>query len=125
MGRSIARGWIVFLGLACGDDRDSWPPMVTAATPEEHRRGELLYERTCEQCHGPRASGSDVAPPLVHRIYEPSHHADEAFYRAIRFGVRAHHFRFGDMPPQPDVTDDEARAITAYVRWLQEEAGIN
>ncbi len=119
-------GTILFLAVAaCGDDRASWPRMVATPTPEEHLEGETLFDRSCEQCHGPRASGSDVAPPLVHRIYEPAHHADEAFMRAVRFGVRGHHFRFGDMPPQPHVTDEEARKITAYIRWLQREAGID
>jgi hypothetical protein len=28
------------------------------------------------------------------------------------------------MPPQPQVSDEQAGAITAYVRWVQRERGI-
>ena len=57
-------------------------------------------------------------------IYEPNHHADAAFVLAVQRGVAAHHWKFGDMPPQPQVTIDEVRLITAYVRSLQQAAGI-
>jgi hypothetical protein len=39
-------------------------------------------------------------------------------------GVAAHHWRFGDMPPQPQVSAAEREEIIAYVRWLQRDAGI-
>ena len=60
----------------------------------------------------------------MHRYYEPGHHADETFRRAARFGVRAHHWRFGDMPPVDGLTDADVKAITAYVRELQQANGI-
>ena len=45
--------------------------------------GQLAFEAKCAACHGLNAAGQDgVAPPLVHIIYEPSHHGDEAFQRA-------------------------------------------
>lgn len=93
--------------------------------PEEHQHGEALYQASCEACHGPHAAGSEVAPPLVHTIYRPRHHGDEAFQLAVAQGVRAHHFRFGDMPAIPGLTRDEVAAITGYVRWLQRSAGID
>ena len=74
-----------------------------------------------------RLAGQEgIAPPLVHRIYEPSHHGDMAFVLAARNGVRAHHWPFGDMPPvgQP-LTDGELAAIIAYVRELQRANGIS
>lgn len=46
--------------------------------------GQLGFEAKCAACHGLNAAGQDgVAPPLVHIIYEPSHHGDEAFQRAL------------------------------------------
>jgi hypothetical protein len=39
-------------------------------------------------------------------------------------GVRAHHWRFGDMPPDPAVTPVEVAQITRYVRELQQANGI-
>ncbi len=42
----------------------------------------------------------------------------------MRNGVSAHHWRFGDMPPQPQVATAEVEEITAYVRWVQRQRGI-
>jgi hypothetical protein len=60
----------------------------------------------------------------VHIIYEPNHHADAAFILAARNGVRAHHWRFGDMAPVPGVTDEMVLEIVGYIRWLQRQVGI-
>jgi mono/diheme cytochrome c family protein len=93
--------------------------------PAELRQGETLYNVHCATCHGPAGLGTDVGPPLVHIVYEPRHHADIAFYRAVAFGVRAHHWGFGDMPAIPDVTEEQVTEIIRYLRWLQRQAGIH
>ena len=43
---------------------------------------------------------------------------------AVRSGVRAHHWRFGDMPPQPQVAPADVEEIIRYVRWVQRQRGI-
>lgn len=87
--------------------------------------GRQVFAESCAVCHGPRAGGHEgLGPPLVHRIYEPGHHGDMAFLLAARQGVRAHHWRFGDMPPVPGITQDEIAAVIAYVRSLQRANGI-
>lgn len=86
--------------------------------------GKKLFEMHCAACHGAALQGSDKGPPLLHRIYEPSHHADIAFQLAVKNGVRAHHWQFGDMAPVPNVTPDDVGHITAYVRAEQRKAGI-
>lgn len=48
--------------------------------------GKKLFEKHCASCHGIALNGSDKGPPLLHRIYEPSHHAD------IRNYVAAAHY---------------------------------
>jgi mono/diheme cytochrome c family protein len=88
------------------------------------QEGAALFATNCAACHGPGAAGSDKGPPLVHKIYEPSHHHDGSFYRAVRQGVRSHHWSLGDMPPVPGVSDGEVGRIIAYVRELQRAAGI-
>jgi mono/diheme cytochrome c family protein len=88
-------------------------------------QGQIAFEENCAACHGKNASGSELGPPLVHKIYEPSHHADFAFQRAARQGVQAHHWRFGDMQPVASVTDKQIEWITKYVRELQRANGIN
>jgi mono/diheme cytochrome c family protein len=86
--------------------------------------GAAVFERKCAECHGRSAKGTEKGPPLVHKIYEPSHHGDASFYLAVRQGVRAHHWPFGDMPPVEGVSDEQIADIIAYVRGLQRAAGI-
>jgi len=87
-------------------------------------RGKVLYTTYCAVCHGADLKGSDKGPPFLNRIYESSHHSDAAFQRAAKFGSRAHHWKFGDMPPIPQVTPDDVAHITAYVRGEQLKVGI-
>lgn len=88
--------------------------------------GKVGFESKCAVCHGENAAGQDgVAPPLVHKIYEPSHHGDDSFWLATQNGVRSHHWSFGNMPPIDGLTRADVRAITTYVRELQRANGIN
>lgn len=86
--------------------------------------GKVLYEQSCASCHGADLKGSDKGPPFLHRVYEPSHHANLAFQLAVKNGVRAHHWQFGDMKPVSGLTPDDVAHITAYVRAEQRRAGI-
>ncbi len=103
-------------------------PLVEVRMPRQLSpqalRGRAVFEAECAACHGATAGGSDRGPPLVHPIYRPAHHADLAFASAIRFGVRQHHWYFGDMPPRPGVADGDIPAVIAYVRELQRANGI-
>ena len=104
--------------------------MVEVQVPDElsaqAQIGQRGFEGLCAQCHGQNAAGRDgIGPPLVHRIYEPSHHGDAAFLLAAQNGVRAHHWSFGNMPPVDGVTRADMLAITAYIRELQRANGIN
>lgn len=87
-------------------------------------RGEELFAANCAVCHGPEGEGTTTGPPLVHEIYEPSHHPDESFHRAVSEGVPAHHWNFGDMPPVPGLDSDDVDDIVAWVRQQQRDAGI-
>lgn len=98
---------------------------LPAELTTEAQIGKRAYEAKCAECHGDKAAGKNgVAPPLVHKIYEPNHHSDMAFVLAAKNGVRAHHWRFGDMPPVKGVTDGDVKLIARYVRELQKENGI-
>ncbi len=81
-------------------------------------------DANCAQCHGANGAGSDKGPPLVHDIDNRGHHADAAFFFAVKRGVPRHHWVFGDMPPRPQVTEDDVYAIVRYIQELQEENGI-
>ncbi len=145
--RSRPRFWSVatallfsIAGTACGAEPEpqpepqSTPPPVdeiqvvlrgiAATSPPELASGKTLFEQNCSVCHGPAGDGTTQGPPLVDVIYEPNHHADAAFILAARNGVRAHHWRFGDMAPLPGVTDAMVLEIVGYIRWLQRQVGI-
>jgi mono/diheme cytochrome c family protein len=105
---------------ACGDD----PGEPTAAGAPDVARGQELFVANCAVCHGPLGEGSATGPPLVHPIYEPSHHSDEAFHLAVQRGVQPHHWDYGPMPAIPGLDRDEVADIIAYIRGLQRDAGI-
>lgn len=90
----------------------------------EAASGKALFMANCQRCHGANGAGSDQGPPLVHKIYEPGHHGDISFQRAAEFGVKAHHWRFGDMPPVPGISADQVALVVRYVRELQRANGI-
>lgn len=103
--------------------------IVSIELPDELSKvaqiGKLAFQSNCLACHGENAVGQKgVAPPLIHKIYEPSHHGDESFQRAISVGVRAHHWKFGNMPAIEGLTRGDVKAIIAYVRELQAANGI-
>lgn len=86
--------------------------------------GRAAFDANCAQCHGTSGGGTDKGPPLVHDIYNPGHHADEAFGRAVHQGVVQHHWPYGNMEPLPQVTDAQLAGIVRYVRELQQANGI-
>lgn len=88
--------------------------------------GKRVFEAKCAVCHNVNGAGRvGIAPPLVHVIYEPSHHGDESFQRAVANGVRGHHWPFGDMPPVDGLTRGDVQMIITYIRELQRENGIH
>jgi len=89
------------------------------------RLGQAAFDKYCVACHGAKAAGTENGPPFVHAIYKPGHHGDFAFESAVKGGVRAHHWRFGDMPPVAGVTDKQVEWIVTYVREMQRANGIN
>lgn len=102
-------------------------PVVPVEVPELSpvaQSGLAAFEANCASCHGIHAAGTEQGPPLVHRYYEPGHHADVAFVLASQRGVQQHHWNFGDMPAQPQVTRPQIEAIIRYVRELQRANGI-
>jgi len=103
--------------------------IVVVSVPDDlsslAKMGERAFNAKCAACHGGNAAGREgKGPPLVHKIYEPSHHSDTAFVLAAKNGVQSHHWRFGNMAPVEGVTDADVKAIIAYVRTLQKENGI-
>ncbi len=118
---------VTFTAVDCdggGEPAVDVEALATMPIPPAFKRGATLFDAQCSLCHGAFALGTQQGPPLLDAIYRPSHHGDEAFQLAVARGVRAHHWRFGDMPPVPGLVRNDVTTIVAYVRWLQRAAGI-
>lgn len=131
IGAAIFAGIGGYLYVSAGQPRitGSGKPLTEVVVPEIDglaKAGKTLFNSNCAACHGKNAAGNDgVGPPLVHIIYEPNHHGDQAFYMAVKNGVRQHHWTFGNMQPVETVSRDDVGKIIAYVRTLQRANGIN
>lgn len=125
----IAAGLVAFVGglyflISDGKDIQSSNDQLADVTVPELSDpsifGKGVFDANCAACHGVNAAGKNgFGPPLIHKIYEPSHHGDRAFYLAIKNGVRQHHWPFGNMPAQSHVSDADIKRIITYVREMQ------
>jgi len=126
---AVLIGGYFFVYRKGADNEASGGPLVQVTVPPLEGAaadGETVFNKNCANCHGANAAGQDgIAPPLLHKIYEPSHHADGSFVLAVRQGVRAHHWPYGNMPPIEGLTGEDVGRIVAYVRTLQRANGIN
>ena len=127
----VSSGWLVGCGEG-GDDGYSTAdtaesPGISVSVPDlsdTALEGAELFGTNCSECHGARAGGTSQGPPLVDKIYEPGHHADFSFIRAVEVGSPQHHWQFGDMDPVPGLSPEEVNKIICYVRELQYANGI-
>ena len=130
MNRALAAGLFLVVGFAAllmltkRPEPPRHPQVPVTEDMTQINQGKKLFARNCMRCHGPEAKGTRIGPPLVHKIYEPSHHGDGAFFMAVARGVKSHHWKFGDMAPVPGVKPEDVALIVQYVRWLQRKAGI-
>ncbi len=111
-------------GLQPGD------PIVSVILPENLSEkavmGKRAFDAVCAACHGENTAGvMGAGPTFVSRIYETTHHGDASFLSAAANGVTAHHWPFGNMPPQKGLTKNDLGNIVAYVREIQRANGIN
>jgi len=109
------------LGVAFATDKSA---KSSPKVPFIYSVGVNKYQANCSGCHGQWLEGTKQGPPLLHPFYKPSHHADAAFYRAASNGVRAHHWKFGNMPPVTGVTRTDMDKIIPFIRWFQKENGV-
>lgn len=127
--------FFLLLGAAMAGTAAAQDGMVAVQKPAQlsplAEQGRIAFGKTCAQCHGDWGQGvsnggnAKQGPPLIHRIYESSHHGDMAFLVAMAQGTRQHHWRFGNMPPQPSVGREDALAIIRFVREVQKANGID
>jgi mono/diheme cytochrome c family protein len=117
--RVLAAPWLVVAFLttaACGGGSE--------AAGTASGRGAELYATNCASCHGEDLRGTTAGPSLLSVVYEPGHHPDESFRRAVSQGVPGHHWAFGDMPPVPAMPTADIDSIVAFVRAQQLAEGF-
>ena len=132
----LAAAGLSAIALACTGAEETTPLVPDSPTPDAvtvsnartvspaYQAGKELFGANCAQCHGATATGTDFGPPLVHRLYVPSHHPDFSFQAAVTNGVITHHWFFGDMPPVPGLSEADVDNIICYVRKLQRDGGL-
>lgn len=121
------RKFLIALTLSAGPAMAA--PLVDVTLPELTGNaviGAKVFAAKCAACHGENGSGNDEkGPPLIHKIYEPSHHGDAAFLLAAQGGVRSHHWKFGNMPAVAGITPAEVGMIVDFIRQVQQANGIH
>jgi len=90
---------VLFVLLSANLRAQSWQvPQPNPGLMPNPASGKTLFLQHCAVCHGPQLMGVDKGekkgPPLLHKIYEPSHHSDMVFQLAVKNGVRAHHWSY-------------------------------
>ncbi|MCY3866196.1 MAG: c-type cytochrome [Chloroflexi bacterium] len=115
---------LAILSWTAEEDTGVTVQVTPAALSDVAVEGEAVFNANCAECHGPNGAGTNLGPPLIHDIYNPGHHSDQAFYLAAANGVRAHHWPYGDMPAQSQVSREEVTLVIRYIRELQEANGI-
>lgn len=100
----------------------------------EEARGERIFRRTCETCHGRAAVGGAGGPGLVEIPYGPDMLPDKAFLQTLAAGGEAHQDLWteeqaaaGRLAATATATDHmpHRRAVLAYIRAVQSENDID
>ncbi len=116
---SLVAVFVLLMMAGCGGNGGS-----QQGTTDAVQAGEKLFNTNCSVCHGVGAVGTKQGPPLIDRTYHPGHHNDFSIRNAIKNGVRAHHWDFGNMLPVAGVSEDDAEKIICYIRDAQLASGI-
>lgn len=87
--------------------------------------GRTIINARCADCHGvDMTGGSRKGPPILHSMYREEIFPDFVFKRSVLEGKREKNWRFGPMPAQEGLSDEEVDGIIAFVRELQNATGM-
>lgn len=119
-------GLVIFLAACEAPDPEARRAALHLPPPgfkADAAQGKDLFLANCSACHGNNAKGTEQGPALISKVYRPAHHADFAVHMAVRDGVRAHHWDFGDMPAVPQITPEQTAHVIAYIRQDRQKQG--
>ena len=100
------------------------PSLYAQDYPPDQARGKSVYERHCQNCHGPTGQGNGpdadsltVSPANFHR-FRSFLKSDEELLRTIEHGVV-----FSPMHSwRGQLSDGEMQDVVAYIRILSQQA---
>lgn len=87
-------------------------------------KGKIIFISKCQRCHGANGAGQ-MKPDSTGYVYPPlwgpqSYNVSAGLYRLSRFaGFVKYNMPFTAMPSQPQLTDEEAWDVAAYVNSRQ------
>jgi disulfide bond formation protein DsbB len=119
---------LALTGVGCGGKKatPTPTPKLASSSSEMIAQGKQWYEQTCSSCHGPDAKGlPNLGKALTTSEFVKSQ-TDEGLLEFVKKGRPASdpaNTTGVDMPPKggnPALTDDQIRAIIAYIRSLQQ-----
>lgn len=119
--RGTASGALVIalVGAACSG------AVAVPDVPGDAAAGAVVYERHCAGCHGVGGIGVQGAgPSLLDERYGPSLLDDRAAVRAIVEGAPEEAWNLGPMPRTRGLSEQDLADLLAYLRSVQEAAGI-
>ncbi len=108
----------------CGGGKKA-TPTPAGPSPEIVTQGKQLYEQSCSACHGPDAKGlPNLGKDLTTSEFAKGLSDDQLldFVKKGRPAGDPANTTGVDMPPKggnPALTDDQLKAIIAYVRTLE------
>ena len=83
-------------------------------------RGREAFNSLCADCHGADGTGdTDIGPPLMHPYYRKDLLSDEDIIKAIGRGTPEDKWKYGHMPAQIDVSNEQALEIVEFYNALR------
>ncbi|NRP47788.1 MULTISPECIES: cytochrome c [unclassified Marinobacterium] len=120
--------FLVFIASAAvtakADHREGHVDVQVGELSQRAAYGQQVFNETCAACHGNNGAGTLKGPPLIHDIYNPGHHSNQAIISAIKNGVRQHHWPYGDMPAQEKIGFAKTMAVIEFIREVQVQNGV-
>ncbi len=90
------------------------PPNPFQGQPQAIEQGREIYNQKCTVCHGFDGSAGEMGPALGLEGRRFALQSPSEIFGAIKKGIPA-----TGMPPAPDMPDDEAWKVTAYIQALR------
>ncbi|MCK5444106.1 MAG: cytochrome c [Rhodospirillaceae bacterium] len=114
---------VVVLGR---DDRRSIKATITVPQLNvAETRGREIFNGTCATCHGIDAIGdTDIGPPLMHPYYRMEIFPSDMVRRAIMLGKAQDKWKYGHMPAQIKLNENEITDVMKYFDALRENNSL-